>query len=218
MPGRSAPLTFGSIAARPPMAEPGQRIGLLGGSFNPAHDGHRRISLAALARLELDRIWWVVSPGNPLKSHGELQSLPERLAQARKVAHHPRIIVTSFEAALNSPYTAATLAFLVKRRPNVHFVWLMGADNLVQLRQWRQWEDIFYTVPVAVLDRPGWHMKAMASLPAIRFRRAQIPQTRAAALAGLKPPAWMFLTLPLSKLSSTAIRAQRRLASARMRK
>jgi nicotinate-nucleotide adenylyltransferase len=193
------------------MAEPGERIGLLGGSFNPAHDGHRRISLAALARLELDRVWWVVSPGNPLKSHGELVSLSERLEQARKVANHPRIIVTGFEAALNSPYTAATLAFLVKRRPNVHFVWLMGADNLVQLHRWRQWQDIFETVPVAVLDRPGWHLKGMASMPATRFRLAQVPQTRAPALAGLKPPAWMFLTLPLSKLSSTAIRQQRRL-------
>lgn len=205
---KSAPLGFGCIAARPPLAFAGQRIGLLGGSFNPAHEGHRRISLAALARLGLDQVWWIVSPGNPLKAHGELRPLAERKMQARRVAHHPRLVVTGFEAELHSPYTAATLEFLTRRRRGVRFVWLMGADNLVQLPQWQHWQDIFAMMPIAVLDRPGWHLRGMASLAACRYRRARLPQWRARSLARMRPPAWTFLTLPLSPLSSTALRRQ----------
>jgi nicotinate-nucleotide adenylyltransferase len=206
---KSAPFDFGCIAAHPPLAFPGQRIGLLGGSFNPAHDGHRRISLAALARLGLDQVWWIVSPGNPLKSHGELRPLAERMELARRVAHHPRIAVTGFEANLRSPYTAATLAFVARRCRGVRFVWLMGADNLVQLSQWQHWQDIFAMMPIAVLDRPGWHLRGMASLAASRYRRALLPQRRARSLASTWPPAWTFLTLPLSRLSSTELRRRR---------
>lgn len=205
---KSAMLSFGCIAAHPPLAFAGQRIGLLGGSFNPAHDGHRRISLAALARLGLDQVWWIVSPGNPLKTHGELRPLAHRIAQARRVAHHPRLIVTAFEARLSSPYTAATLAYLVRRRSGVRFVWLMGADNLVQLPQWQHWRDIFATMPIAVLDRPGWHLKGMGSLAAGRYRHAFVTQERAATLPCRVPPAWTLLSLPLSPLSSTALRQQ----------
>lgn len=205
---KSAPFNFGRIAARPPPTFTGQRIGLLGGSFNPAHDGHRHISLAALARLRLDQIWWIVSPGNPLKANDDLPPLAVRMVQAQAVAHHPRIVVTGFEAELNSAFTAGTLSFLRRRCPSVRFVWLMGADNLVQLQRWRQWQDIFAAMPIAVLDRPGWHLKATASLPAARYRRAQLAQSHAGTLATRTSPAWTFITLPLSNQSSTALRQQ----------
>lgn len=206
---KSAPLSFGCIAARAPIAFAGQRIGLLGGSFNPAHDGHRRISLAALAHLGLDQVWWIVSPGNPLKAHGDLQPLADRMAEARRIAHHPRLVVTGFEAQLRSPFTAATLAFLTRRCPGVRFVWLMGADNLVQLPRWQHWQDIFAMMPIAVLDRPGWHLKAIGSLAAVRYRKARIAHGRAKSLASRRAPAWIFLTLPLSRLSSTVLRRQK---------
>ena len=169
---RKTSSAFGGINVRLPATAPGQRIGLLGGSFNPAHEGHRNISLEAIKRLELDRVWWLVSPGNPLKEHDDLAPFGDRVEQARKVSGHRRIIVTDFEAQLPTPYTAATVTFLNSRLNHVNFVWLMGADNLVQIHLWKNWRRIFDSVPVAVIDRPGYRHRAQASVAAQGYIRA----------------------------------------------
>jgi nicotinate-nucleotide adenylyltransferase len=187
-----------------PMAAPNMRIGLLGGSFNPAHAAHRQISLAALKRLRLDQVWWLVSPSNPLKA--KAPGLETRITIAREVAHHPKIVVTGFEAGRNSAYTVDTIRFLKRRYPSVNFVWLMGADNLVSFHRWRSWETLFRLVPIAVLDRPGYRLKARASLAAQHFASAAVDETDAPGLPGMEPPAWALLTLPLSSLSSTRLR------------
>lgn len=191
---------------RAPMAAPGMRIGLLGGSFNPAHAAHRQISLAALKRLGLDQVWWLVSAGNPLKDLSDLPPVSERVRHARGVARHPRIVVTGFDGGTGTPYTADLLAALIQRFPGVDFVWLMGADNLATVHRWKGWPEIFQLVPVAVLDRPGYRLKARASKAAHRFARAYVDETDAAGLAALRPPAWTVLTHRLSGLSSTALR------------
>ena len=190
----------------PPLALPGMRIGLLGGSFNPAHEGHRLISLAALERLRIDRLWWVVTPGNPLKNKAELAGFSERLERARAVAAHPRIDVTGFEAALPVPYTASTLSYLRRRFPGVHFVWLMGGDNLAQIHRWHRWRDIFQLMPIAVMDRPGARPKALASPAAKLFANSRLAEADAGALPLMEPPAWAYLTIPLSAASSTKLR------------
>ncbi|MEL6297974.1 MAG: nicotinate-nucleotide adenylyltransferase [Pseudomonadota bacterium] len=205
----SAPVRFGAIAAKPPLSTPGQRIGLLGGSFNPPHAAHLMISQTALRRLQLDRVWWIVTPGNPLKSHDGLAELNERVAACKTLAAaDKRIEITSFETALGSPYTAATIAFLKRRAPATRFVWLMGADNLAQFHHWQHWRDIADTVPIAVIDRPGTHLRSLAGPAAHALRSAFVPEWRAAALAHQSPPAWTFVTGPLSSLSSTELRAR----------
>jgi nicotinate-nucleotide adenylyltransferase len=188
------------------MAARNMRIGLLGGSFNPAHEAHREISLTALKRLGLDRVWWLVTPGNPLKDPSKLASLESRIEAARKMARHPRIEVTGF--AGGSTYTVDLLAELKRRFPGVNFVWLMGADNLAQIHRWRAWEEIFTAVPIAVLDRPGLRLKAWASKAAQRFALYQVDESDAGGLARLEPPAWTILSHRLSGLSSTALRAK----------
>ena len=203
---KSAPIRFGSIRARPPHAEAGQRIGLLGGSFNPPHAAHRLISQTALKRLRLDRIWWVVTPGNPLKAKGGLLPLEQRLRLCREVASDARIAVTAFEAGLPGAFTVGTLAFLVARYPRARFVWIMGADCLPQFHRWAQWREIFRKLPIAVVDRPGLHLAALSSPAAHAFASARLPETRAAGLADRRPPAWCLLTGPLMHVSSTAIR------------
>jgi nicotinate-nucleotide adenylyltransferase len=195
---------------KPPVALPGMRIGVMGGSFNPPHKGHRQISLAALTRLGLDRLWWVVTPGNPLKGVADLAVLAERIRLAREVASHPRIDVTDFEAALPSAYTAETVAYLARRFPDVNFVWIMGGDNLAQFARWRDWRRIVETMPIAVLDRPGARHKALASLAARSFAAFQLPESQARALPLSNTPAWVYLTIPLSEASSTALRKARR--------
>jgi len=182
------------------------RIGLLGGSFNPAHRAHREISLAALKRLGLDQVWWLVTAGNPLKDVSDLPPVSDRVDAAQRLADHPRIVVTGFDGGTGSPYTADLLASLVQRYSGVHFVWLMGADNLATIDRWKAWPEIFQLVPVAVLDRPGYRLKARASKAAHRFANAYIDETDASGLALLEPPAWTILTHPLSHLSSTALR------------
>jgi nicotinate-nucleotide adenylyltransferase len=191
-----------------PPAAPGMRIGLLGGSFNPAHAGHLHISRVALARLGLDQVWWLVSPGNPLKNVSKLPDLETRVAAARDIAHHPRIAVTGFEGALGSGYTIDTIRFLQRRYPQVHFVWLMGADNLALFHRWRAWAELFRRIPIAVLDRPGFRLKARASKAAQRFASGAKDESDAAGLVLMEPPAWILLTIPLSKLSSTELRAK----------
>jgi nicotinate-nucleotide adenylyltransferase len=200
------PAAFGRINAHPPYAAPGQAIGLLGGSFNPPHAAHRMISEAALKRLGLDKVWWIVSPGNPLKKRADTAPLAERLVLAREVAKNRHIVVTDFEADLKTPYTASTLAFLKARTPLVRYVWIMGADNLASFDRWQRWREIFTMVPVVVVDRPGWRMKALASKAARAFASSRVPEADAGGLANRPAPAWTFLTGPLSHISSTALR------------
>ncbi|MGE0726040.1 MAG: nicotinate-nucleotide adenylyltransferase [Alphaproteobacteria bacterium] len=194
------------IAALAPDA---RRIGLLGGSFNPAHDGHRHLSLWALRRLRLDAIWWLVSPQNPLKAADGMAALGDRLRSARAVARHPRIRVTDLERALGTRYTADTIDALRRRFPAARFVWLMGADNLHQIARWQRWEAIFQAVPVAVFDRPSYALRALSGVAARRFATRRLPERAAATLAGRRPPAWCFLTIPRHPASATRIRAGR---------
>jgi nicotinate-nucleotide adenylyltransferase len=207
MPGKSVPASFGSVRVRPPLVMPGQRIGVMGGTFNPPHDGHALISRTALRRLGLDQVWWVVTPGNPLKLNNGLPTAAERMALCRRLAPDSRMRFTAFEEALDTPYTAATLAFLLRRYRGVHFCWIMGADNLASFHRWQQWRAIASQVPIAVVDRPGWHLKALSSPAGQWLKRSFIPESRAALLPGQKAPAWTFLTGPLSNSSSTEIRS-----------
>lgn len=184
-------------------------MGLLGGSFNPAHDGHRHISLIALKALALDEIWWLVSPQNPLKPVAGMAPLAARLAEARRVAAHPRIRVTDLESRLGTRYTADSLAALKKRYRRCAFVWLMGADNLIEIVRWHRWETIFALVPIAVLDRPSYSYRAIAGRAACRFERARLAERRARGLALSRPPAWVFLRARTHPASATAIRRAR---------
>lgn len=204
---RSALQSFGTLHAHPPLALPGQRIGLMGGSFNPPHEGHVVIAETALRRLKLDQLWWIVTPGNPLKSVAGLLGLERRVAASRALASNPAIKVTGFEAELGSPYTYATVRYLRRRFPGTRFVWVMGADNLATFDRWQHWREIARLVPIAVVDRPGWHLKALASPAAWAFAGRRLPEPAAALLAFRKPPAWVFLSTRLSKTSSTALRA-----------
>lgn len=198
--------TFGSLSVHTPTVAPGQRIGIMGGSFNPVHAGHLLVADAALLRLGLDQLWWVVTPGNPLKSNSGLAPLAERLAAIAKLTNDPRMKVTGFEAELGSPYTAVTLRFLVRRFPDCHFVWVMGADNLASFHRWQDWRGIAQVMPIAIVDRPGWRHKALASPAAQALAHGRMSEAKAKALTAQKPPAWVFLTTKLSHLSSTALR------------
>ncbi|NBC32016.1 MAG: nicotinate-nucleotide adenylyltransferase [Alphaproteobacteria bacterium] len=189
---------------------PGGRVGLLGGSFNPAHDGHRHISVEALKRLQLDRVWWLVSPQNPLKPVHDMAPLAERLARARAVADHPRIVVTAIERRLGARYTADTLAALSRAYAETRFVWIMGADNMIQIRKWRHWQQIFHTVPIAIFVRPSYSFGAIGSPAAHRFARHRVAMARAGELADLPPPAWCFLHVRAHPASATALRKRRR--------
>jgi nicotinate (nicotinamide) nucleotide adenylyltransferase/ribosome silencing factor RsfS/YbeB/iojap len=183
----------------------------LGGSFNPAHGGHVHLSLLALQRLALDEVWWLVSPQNPLKPVTGMAPFAVRLAQARLVAAgHKRIVVSDLENRLGrSTYTADTLQALRSRFPRLRFVWLMGADNLVQLRRWERWNEIFRTVAIAVFDRPSHSLKALVGLPARRFARHRVAMSAARRLAEMKPPAWVFFHNRLDRSSATRIRSER---------
>ena len=187
-----------------------RRIGLLGGSFNPAHGGHLHISRLALSRLDLDEVWWLVSPQNPLKPAAGMMPIAERLAAAARVAAaERRIRVSDIEARLDSTYTADTLRILRRRFPRARFVWLIGSDNLAQLPYWKQWQEIFRTAPIAVFDRPSTALMALAGIAARRFARARVPVSAARCLARMKPPAWVFFHTRLDPRSATGIRAER---------
>jgi len=192
-----------------PPSAPGMRIGLYGGSFDPAHLGHRHVTTTALRRLQLDRVWWLVSPGNPLKDRSRLAPLAQRCAQAAEVADHPRIAVTGFEAALGVRFTVQTLRYLTRRRPEVHFVWIMGADSLATFHRWKGAAEIARLMPIAVIDRPGSTLTPLTARAARRFAASRLPEAAAPTLAGRTPPAWVFLHGPRSHLSSTKIRAGR---------
>lgn len=210
---KSAPFRFGSLEAKLPPIADGLRVGLMGGSFNPPHAAHRLISDIALSRLGLDQIWWIVTPGNPLKNHSELLPLEERMRLSRSLAGASKVIVTDFERGLRSSFTAATIGHARLRFPGAKFVWIMGADCLAGFHRWQHWDDILQTVPVAVIDRPGWRHKALSSRAAHRFGRFRIPEDRARLLPNLSAPAWVFLTGPLLPISSTEIRQKARLGT-----
>lgn len=187
------------------------RIGLLGGSFNPAHDGHLLMSREAIRNLGLDQVWWLVSPQNPLKSTAGMHPLAERLARARHLATtHPRIIATDLEQQLGTRYTIDTLQALRRRYPATHFVWLLGSDNWQQLPRWRQWQDIMSLVPIAVLQRPGYAAALATGKAGSRWQSYRLPAKAALTLANNQPPAWCLLNNRRSALSATALRKSRK--------
>lgn len=186
----------------------GKRVGILGGSFNPAHEGHRHISVQALERLKLDKVWWMISPQNPLKDADEMAPLQNRMQRARAVADHPNILVTDIEVQLGTRYTADTIEALKSRFPGTRFVWLMGADNLCQISRWRNWRRVFKSVPIAVFTRPSYSLRALSSRAARRFAARRLPERRAGALSGARPPAWVFLHGRPHFGSATQIRAE----------
>ena len=190
-----------------PVAGAGQVVGLLGGSFDPAHDGHVHITKTALKRFGLARIWWLVSPGNPLKQNGPAP-MPQRLADARAIMQHPRVAVTDIEARLGTRYTAQTIAGLMRRYPEVRFVWLMGADNLAQFHHWRDWRWIMETVPIGVLARPNDRISARLSKAARIYKGVMLQGPQSGVLGRRDAPAWCFVNLPMSDMSSSAIRAK----------
>jgi nicotinate-nucleotide adenylyltransferase len=204
--------SFGSIAVRTPHVSAGQRIGLLGGSFNPPHRAHVAISEAALKTLGLDAVWWLVTPGNPLKTHDELAPLDERLEACRRIATNPRIVVTALEADLGTASTIVTLSFLRLRFPRVHFVWVMGGDNLAGFHRWAEWRRIAALMPIVIADRPQWRLQALAAPAARALARYRLNDNDARKLAFAAPPAWLYLTLRLSPESSSDIRRAARSA------
>ena len=184
----------------------GKRIGLLGGSFNPAHSGHLYISETALDRLKLDEVWWLVSPQNPLKAETGMAEFAARVASAEAQASDPRIVVSRIEQELGTRYSVDTLRALKERFPDIGFVWLMGADNLLQLPKWKSWRSLFRLVPVAIFPRPSYSRRALTGKAARRFQRYRIHDYRAGSLAGMRAPAWIFLRMKPDAISATRIR------------
>ena len=201
----SPPRLAGEVVKLPPYAR-GMRIGLFGGTFNPPHEAHLGACLLAMKRLNLDRVWWLVTPANPLKDTRGLTPLRERIRAIQAFARHPRIHVTGFEAAIGSHYTFKTISFLRRRCPGVHFVWIMGADNLRSFHRWRKWRDIAGLVPIAVVDRLGPSLYATGGIAGQALARWRIPESAAKTLATRRPPAWTYLHGLKSALSSTALR------------
>jgi nicotinate-nucleotide adenylyltransferase len=195
-----------SVAQAIPLHSNGMRIGLLGGSFNPPHTAHRAISLFAIKRLKLDRVWWLVTPGNPLKDHGALRDLDARAEAARKMANDPRIDVSCLESVIGTRYTVDTIDYLRRRASGLRLVWIMGADNLAQFHRWQNWRRIASAVPIAVIDRPPQSFRALAAPAAQAMARYRLPENQASLLAGQRAPAWVFLTGMKLNLSSTGLR------------
>ncbi|MCA6118785.1 nicotinate-nucleotide adenylyltransferase [Bradyrhizobium sp. WSM 1738] len=195
-----------SAAQTIPFHTDGMRIGLLGGSFNPPHAAHRAISLFALKRLKLDRVWWLLTPGNPLKDTGALHGLAERAQAARDLAGDPRIDISCLEAVIGTRYTVDTIIHLRRRVSGVRFVWIMGADNLAQFHRWKDWRRIASAVPIAVIDRPPQSFRALAAPAAQALARYRVPENQAARLADQQAPAWTFLSGMKLNLSSTGLR------------
>jgi nicotinate-nucleotide adenylyltransferase len=187
----------------------GMRIGLFGGTFDPPHQAHRAACLIAMKRLDLDRVWWLVTPGNPLKESHGLAPLDARIAAARALARHPRIYVTGLEAGIGAHYTYDTMRYLLRRCPGVRFVWIMGADNLRSFHHWQKWREIAAMVPIAVIDRLGPSLYATAGSAGQALARYRLPDSQARLLAEHRPPAWIYLHGLKSPLSSTALRAAR---------
>lgn len=202
-------MTDGPIAyryRRMPHVESGMVVGLFGGSFNPPHQGHALVAEIALRRLGLDQLWWIVTPGNPLKSRSNLAPLAERLEKCEAITSDPRIKVTAFELTLGTSYTARTLDSIKARNPDARFVWIMGADNLAGFHRWQRWRHIATTFPIAVIDQPGSTLSYLSSKMARTFDYARIDEDDAGVLWTKKAPAWTFIHGPRSTLSSTALR------------
>jgi nicotinate-nucleotide adenylyltransferase len=193
---------------RLPLHAAGLRIGLFGGSFNPPHAGHALVTRIALRRLKLDRVWWIVTPGNPLKDTRVLAPLPDRMAACRRLMPEPMVEITGFEAGIGTRYTLDTLRYLTRRCPTVRFVWIMGADNLIQFHRWQGWRDIARLMPMAIVDRPGATLPATASRAARALAGHRLPEQAAATLP-TKPGRWMMLHGPRSTISSTQLRSGR---------
>lgn len=191
----------------PPVSD-GMRIGLFGGTFNPPHEGHRLASMLALKRLDLSAVWWIVTPGNPLKENSGLPPMLRRMEAARAVANHPAITITGFEADIRTRYTYDTIRHLVRRHPGVRFVWIMGADNLAGFHRWQRWKDILSLVPVVVIDRPRSTLRGASSRAAHYLAGNRVAERDAALLPYMVTPAFMFLHGPRSDLSSTELRAK----------
>ena len=201
-----ASLASPTVSQSIPLYTNGMRVGLLGGSFNPPHAAHRAISLFALKRLKLDRVWWLVTPGNPLKNHDGLRDLDERAEAARKMAADPRIDVSCLESVIRTRYTVDTISYLRRRASGLRFVWIMGADNLAQFHRWQNWRRIASEMPIAVIDRPPQSFRALASPAAHALARYRLPENQAIRLADQRAPAWVFLTGMKLNLSSTGLR------------
>jgi nicotinate-nucleotide adenylyltransferase len=195
-----------SLSHEIPLHTDGMRVGLLGGSFNPPHRAHRAISLFAIKRLKLDRVWWLVTPGNPLKDNGGLHELEERAQAARAMAADPRIDVTCLESVIGTRYTVDTINYLRRRASGLRFVWIMGADNLAQFHRWQHWQRIAGQVPIAVIDRPPQSFRALAAPAAQALASYRLPENEAGKLADHRAPAWVFLTGLKMNLSSTTLR------------
>ncbi len=192
----------------PPHA-PGLRIGLFGGTFDPPHDAHLGAALLAMKKLRLDRIWWLVTPGNPLKDTRNLAPLESRIAAVRRLTQHPRIDVSGLEATIRTRYTYDTVRYLTSRFPRVHFVWIMGADNLRSFHRWQKWRGIARLIPMVIIDRLGPSLYAPSGVAGQALWKYRLPESKAARLPFHKPPAWIFLHGLKSPLSSTALRALR---------
>lgn len=192
-----------------PYATPNQAIGLLGGSFDPPHEGHKLISLEAIRRFNLDQLWWLVTPQNPLKTRNPTHA-NLRIKAAQELITHPRVHILNIESQINTTYTAQTIKILQKTRPELRFVWLMGADNLVNFHHWYDWRSIMERVPVGVLARPGMRMRALNSPAARIYKSRRIPHTASGCLAHGLAPRWCFVNIPMSDLSSTQLRQKAR--------
>ena len=201
----SEPLVSRAFAGLPPSGA-GQRIGLYGGSFNPAHDGHRHVSLIALQRLQLDVVWWLVTPGNPLKDTRALPPLAGRIAAAARIARHPRLVVTGVEAEFGTRYSADLVRQLTMRLADRRFVWIIGSDNLAGFHLWDRWQAITGSVPIAVVNRPGWLTAPLNAPMAHDLRDWRLPETAAVRLADYRAPAWIHLTAPRTAAASTMLR------------
>jgi nicotinate-nucleotide adenylyltransferase len=200
----------GDRFSRVPLAEPGMRIGLFGGSFNPPHEGHRLVALECLKRLRLDRVWVLISPGNPLKDRSILATVEERAAETQAVMSHPALDVSTFETERGFRYTYETVSFLTGSYPAVRFVWIMGADSLFSFDRWERWDEIARAVPMAIYARPGAALTATASPAAVALEQFRVPEDEAEVLADREPPSWVYLHGIMSAQSSTAIRTRTR--------
>ena len=195
-----------------PATASGMTIGLFGGSFNPPHEGHRLVAETAIKRLGLDQLWWMVTPGNPLKNVSELLPLAERIELSEQMAPGPRVKVTAFEAAYKVRFSADTIALIKARHHDINFIWVMGADNLKNFHHWQRWGQIVQMLPIAIIDRPGSTLSYVSSKMALTYDYARVDEDDAISLAKLKAPAWTLIHGPRSTLSSSAIRGSNKLS------